>query len=177
MDINTMDAHAKGRAERQPVGQILDGLRVLVGALASASRSSERKLGISGAQLFVLQKLAEGGELSVNELAERTHTHQSTVSTVVSKLVTKGLVRRRRSEEDARVQLLTLSANGRQKLQRRTETIQDRLIRSIESLSATDRRELSRLLSSVIHAAGLDSAKPALFFESNTKSTRRKEAV
>jgi DNA-binding MarR family transcriptional regulator len=176
MDINTMDAHAKRGAAKQPVAEILDGLRVLVGALASASRNSERKHGMSGAQLFVLQKLAEGGELSVNELAERTHTHQSTVSTVVSKLVTKGLVRRRRSDSDARVQLLTLSATGRQKLQRKTDTIQDRLIRSIESLPAAERRELSRLLTTVIHEAGLDTSHPALFFESS-RPAKRKEAA
>jgi DNA-binding MarR family transcriptional regulator len=168
MDINTMDTHKTG------VGEILDSLRVLVASLASASRASEIKLGITGAQHFVMQKLMEGGELSVNELAERTHTHQSTVSTVVSKLVAKHLVLRRRSDSDARVQLLTLTAQGKQKLRKPTDTIQDRLIRSIESLSGPDRRQLNRLLGTVLQTAGLEHNRPALFFESAAASKARK---
>ena len=163
-----MDTH------KLSVAEIMNSFRVLVGALASASRTSELELGVTGAQLFVLQKLYEVGEMSVNELAERTHTHQSTVSTVVTKLVNKDLVLRRRSDSDARVQLLSLTAKGKQKLRKPTDTIQDRLIRSIESLGERERRELAKLLGNVLQEAGLDQSRPALFFESGPKKSRTK---
>jgi DNA-binding MarR family transcriptional regulator len=168
MDINRMDTH------KLSVAEIMNSFRVLVGALASASRTSELELGVTGAQLFVLQKLYEGGEMSVNELAERTHTHQSTVSTVVTKLVNKDLVLRRRSDSDARVQLLSLTAKGKQKLRKPTDTIQDRLIGSIESLAERERRELAKLLDTVLQGAGLDQSRPALFFESSPKKSTTK---
>ena len=152
-------------ANRTHVRAILDGFRVLVASLASASRMSELKLGVTGAQHFLMQQLMEGGEMSVNQLAERTHTHQSTVSTVVSKLVAKGLVNRVRSDADARVQLLSLTAQGRQKLRKGSNTIQDRLIRSIEKLPSSEQRALSTLLERVIEAAGLVTSKPSLFLE------------
>lgn len=171
MVINTMDVH------KTMVGEILDEFRVLVGALASASRTAEIKLGITGAQHFVLQKLHEGGEMSVNELAERTHTHQSTVSTVVTKLVEKGLVLRRRSGTDARVQLLTLTPKGKEKLRKPSDTIQDRLIRSLEALTATERKQLSRLLSEVLQGAGLGESRPGLFFETTLKTKGKKVAA
>src|SRR4051812_8935149 len=94
------------------ISDILNALRVLVQSLSAASRSSEQSVGLTGAQLFVLEKLAESGELTVNELAERTHTHQSTVSVVVSKLVDKDLVSRVRSASDARVQILSITKTG-----------------------------------------------------------------
>ena len=82
--IYCMGTHVSRGADVQAV---LDGVRRIVQALRASSRWAEQHVGLSGAQLFVLQKLAETPGMSVNELAERTHTHQSSVSTVVSRLV------------------------------------------------------------------------------------------
>ena len=89
-----MGAHISRGADVQAV---LDGVRRIVQALRASSRWAEQHVGLSGAQLFVLQKLAETPAMSVNELAARTHTHQSSVSMVVSRLVEHGLVTRTRS--------------------------------------------------------------------------------
>jgi tetratricopeptide (TPR) repeat protein len=62
-------------------------LREIVQALRESSRRAEQRLGISGAQLFVLEKLADAPSQSLNDLAARTFTHQSSVSTVVARLV------------------------------------------------------------------------------------------
>ena len=67
-----------------PARDVLDSLRRIVRSLLESSRRAEQQLGITGAQLFVLEKLAAARALSLNELAERTHTHQSSVSTVVT---------------------------------------------------------------------------------------------
>jgi DNA-binding MarR family transcriptional regulator len=58
---------------------VVDDIRRIVAALRASSRGAERAVGVTGAQLFVLQVLAREQALSVNELAERTRTHQSTV--------------------------------------------------------------------------------------------------
>ena len=52
--------------------EVLDSVRWIFQALRESSRRAERQVGLSGAQLFVLQKLAETPGISVNELAERT---------------------------------------------------------------------------------------------------------
>jgi len=69
----------------------LDSLRRIVRVLREAARLAERRFGLSGAQLFVLHKLAGASPMSLNELARRTHTHQSSVSTVVTRLVEQRL--------------------------------------------------------------------------------------
>src|SRR5690242_18689194 len=88
----------------------LDAIRRIVQALRESSRWSERHVGLSAAQLFVLRTLGDAPGISINDLATRTHTHQSSVSTVVTRLVEGGLVRRLRSGEDARSVTLSLSA-------------------------------------------------------------------
>src|SRR5213083_186147 len=74
--------------------RILDAIRRLVRHLRLADRAAQTDLGISGAQLFVLTELGKTGSLSLNDLALRTRTDQSSVSVVVSRLVDAGLVTR-----------------------------------------------------------------------------------
>src|SRR5580765_2473919 len=92
---------------------VLDGIRRIVQAIRESASRAERHVGLSGAQLFVLHKLAEAPASSLNDLAARTHTHQSSVSTVIARLVARGLVRRTRSGLDGRSVSLALSARGR----------------------------------------------------------------
>src|SRR5206468_4537839 len=97
-------------------------------------------------QLFVLQKLGDGRSVSVNELAERTHTHQSSVSVVVQRLVARGLVRRERSAVDGRRAELTITAAGLRKLRSAPAAAQDRLIESLQHMTRGDRKRLAELL-------------------------------
>jgi MarR family transcriptional regulator, lower aerobic nicotinate degradation pathway regulator len=73
----------------------LDAIRKLIRALGDSARMAQGRTGITGAQLFVLRMLAaQPAGLSINELADRTMTHQSSVSVVVSRLAARGLVAR-----------------------------------------------------------------------------------
>ncbi|MEP6916419.1 MAG: MarR family transcriptional regulator [Acidobacteriota bacterium] len=144
---------------------VLDGIRRLVQSLRESSRWAEKHVGMSGAQLFVLQKLAEGPGASLNELAARTHTHQSSVSTIIARLVEKGLVVRRRSPSDGRSVTLTLSPRGQRVGDRSPNAAQERLIAGIERLSAARRRALASALGALGDAMDAADPEPAMFFE------------
>src|ERR1700722_10124151 len=92
---------------------IMDDLRRLVRWLRVSASAAQRKTGLSGAQLFVLQRLAEEKATSLTELASRTATDQSSVSVVVSRLVQCGLVARAASKADARRVEIRVTARGR----------------------------------------------------------------
>jgi len=121
-------------------------------------------MGLSGAQLFVLQKLGESPAISLNDLARRTHTHQSSVSVVVTRLVRRGLIQRLRSPADARALELRLTSRGQGLLRRAPGAAQDRLIAAIEALGTARRRLLASALDDVARALSLPSAPP-MFFE------------
>lgn len=61
----------------------------------------------------LLNALMMHKELSVLELTKLTHRSKSTVSALADKLVALGYIEKRRSTEDSRVMLLTLSDKGR----------------------------------------------------------------
>lgn len=145
--------------------EILDSIRRIVQGLRVSSRMAEKRAGVSGAQLFVLQALAQSKGLSINELAARTQTHQSSVSAVVTKLEERGLILRSRDPRDARRMSLQLSPSGRRLLKKVPATTQERMLAALEAMPARDRARLARLLQSLVAATGLSQKPAPLFFE------------
>jgi DNA-binding MarR family transcriptional regulator len=151
---------------------VLDDLRRIVRVLRQSSRASEQRLGVSGAQLFVLSALSDVAALSMNALAARTRTHQSTVSVVVKKLVHRGLVNRSASSADGRSVELMLTARGRKLLDKAPHAAQERLIEGIERLPTTERRVLARSLRRLVEAMSLSDEAPEMFFEGEGPGVR-----
>lgn len=149
---------------------ILDAIRRILRSLRESSRAAETELGISGAQLLVLQCLRSGKSLTINELAERTQTHQSSVSVVISKLTKADLVRRRPSAEDGRKVEVALTAAGTRLLTRQSPRLaQDRLFAALSELSPNKQKQLAELLTHVVDAAGFADQPATLFFEEEDK--------
>src|SRR5262245_39980439 len=109
-DMGSMSASRY--APKRDVNDVLESIRQIVRSLRVASRASERDVGLSAAQLLVLQQLGSGMALSLNDLAARTQTHQSSTSVVVAKLVSRGLIKRSRAKEDGRQINLVLTPAG-----------------------------------------------------------------
>jgi DNA-binding MarR family transcriptional regulator len=156
---------------RATAAAALNGVRRLVQALRQSAARAERETGLSGAQLYVLQQLALAPAQSLNDLAERTRTHQSSVSVVVTRLVGRGLVSRHRSAEDGRRLELGLTQAGRRLLSRAPETVQTLLIRGLEELSPGALRQLTRTLDRLSEAIGAPSGPPSLLFEPEAGET------
>ncbi len=159
---------SKARTSAPETQLILDSVRRIVRSLRVSSRALEKSRGLTAAQLFVLQKLGPKEPVSVNELARRTFTHQSSVSAVVTKLVERGLVTRKPSKDDARRMDITVTDAALSLLRSAPEPIQDRLVAGIAALGKAERAALARHLSAVVEMAGLADAEPPLFLEDGT---------
>jgi len=151
---------------------VLEALRRVVQALRVTARDAELRHGVSAAQLFVLHLLARDGPASVNELAERSFTHQSSVSVVIARLAAAGLVARDRSTEDRRRAVVALTSSGRALLRRVPEPAQTRLVAALASVTATERSALARGLEALVREMGIADGRTGMFFEEVT--TRRR---
>jgi DNA-binding MarR family transcriptional regulator len=143
----------------------VNGLRRIVRALHQSHRRAEQRWDLSAAQLLVLQRLAESPTLSVNELAERTFTHQSTVSVVVTRLVRRGLVRRERANDDQRRAELALTPAGRVLLQRAMTAAQTRLMDAVDAMPTSQLRAVGAGLQRLVEALGVEREPATMFFE------------
>jgi DNA-binding MarR family transcriptional regulator len=153
----------------------LDALRLIVQALRLGAREGRRRAGLSSAQLFALQRIAENPRASINDLAALTFTHQSSVSVVIQRLVDQGLVAKVAASDDRRRQLLALTARGRRALQRAPAPVQDRLVDAIAALSPPDRRRLAKSLNAIACAVvpGRLAPHPPMLFEDSAPRRRK----
>jgi DNA-binding MarR family transcriptional regulator len=157
----------------EEVRAVMDALRRVVRSLRLTAREAERTAGISGAQLFVLQSLAEKSASSMNDLAERTLTDQSSVSVVVRRLAERKLVARRVSPEDARRVELSLTAAGKRLLGRCPEPTQARVVAGLQQLDPTELASLMRGLEALVREMGIAGETPSMLFDEEPKRAKR----
>ena len=157
--------------------RVMDSLRRVVHAIRIATRASERTFGLSTAQLFVLRQLSGTSGQSLSDLATRTRTTQSSISEVVARLVRNGLVSRMPSSVDRRRAVICLTAAGEAILANAPETIQEQLLRGVESLDQETRRSLADNFESWLVASGLEAVAPTLLFEPPARSKGRVQPV
>jgi len=148
-----------------------DALRRIVRALRLSAGEVDRTLGISMAQLFVLQSLADDVPRSLRDLAADTLTDPSSVSAVVKRLVDRKLVARHADHQDARRAQVTLTPLGKRLLKRAPEPVQSRLVHALGKLEPRRRKLFAASLDEVAKRMG--AGESGLFFEDSARTRRR----
>ena len=166
--VESMSTHSNPDHE---IARSMNAVRSIVRALRINTRAIEAKMGMSLAQLFVLQQLAERPANSLNELAERTATHQSSVSVVVRRLVENDYVSRTTSAIDKRRIEIDVTPKGRALLADAPTTIQAQLMTALREMTDGERTTLASLLEGWLHRANIDIASPPMLGEEETSGT------
>jgi DNA-binding MarR family transcriptional regulator len=149
----------------------LTALRGLIGSLTRSARSIESHTGITNAQLFLLRQFTTAAPMSVNELAERVHARQNTVSSVVGRLTAAGLVEKLRSSTDGRRAALSLTPKGRRLLARAPASPTEVLIAALASLSPREARHLTEGLGALVALLKLKIDEAPMLFERSGRRT------
>lgn len=136
-----------GTVDEEAVASALDAMRTILQEVRVANRATEQELGISGAQLFVLEELGRAPADSLNDLALRAGTRHSSMSIVVTRLVEAELVTRVSSPDDARRVQLALTARGRRLLRLAPPSAQARLLATARTLPVAQLAQLGAGLS------------------------------
>jgi DNA-binding MarR family transcriptional regulator len=147
-------------------------LRRIVRFLRLADRDVEAACEISAAQLFVLNTLVDHPASSLSEIAGRSLTDQSSVSTVVSRLVARGLVKRSVSRTDRRRAELRITAAGVRMVQRAPRAPQTTVISAIREMTPAKRADLVRALEGLATVIGANEVAPRMLFEDDEPRKR-----
>lgn len=109
-------------------------------------------VGITPRQFAILLTVSRGEGLSQMHIAQSTGIDRSTLSEIVGRLHRRGLLQRRRSQEDARAWALDLTSEG-QRVLRIAEPIAKRVDqRILESLPVPDRQSFVAALRTIVTA-------------------------
>ena len=103
-------------AADRPLGPVLDFMRLMWAinhGLDRASRGMQSKFGVTGPQRLVLRIVGSFPGLSAGDLARTLHVHPSTLTGILQRLESRGLLRRLTDPADARRVQLEITARGK----------------------------------------------------------------
>jgi MarR family transcriptional regulator, organic hydroperoxide resistance regulator len=135
---------------------VLDFLRLLWDVehrLQSTSKQMRAALGVTGPQRLVLRIVSRFPEVSAGEVAEIVRLHPSTITGIIQRLVSKGLLIRKVDPRDSRRVRLTVRSHARP-LTRRYGTVEAAVRRAIEGASPVHVQHARLVLAAI--AAGLE---------------------
>jgi len=124
-------------------------------AMTKVYRPLLAPLGLTYPQYVVMLALWEHNELSAGQLGERVALDSGTLVPLLRKLVALGLVERRRSPDDDRSVLITLTADGAA-LRKRAHAVNDQIGCATQCTDAqikTLLRDLKKLRAALLAAA------------------------
>lgn len=132
------DPHEQRREQHPDSAQrtgheVLIALRRIIRAIDLHSSRLLHRCGLTGPQLLLLQELGDG-EISAGALAERVCLSQATVTGILDRLQRRGLVTRRRDQEDRRRVLAAVTPAGRQLLHRAPPLLQESFLAQLSKL-------------------------------------------
>ena len=105
----------------------------------------QKDYGLTESQFAVLEALYHLGPLSQGQLCGKILRSGSNVTTVVDNLERDKLVRRERDADDRRVQIVTISEQGRALIAQILPVHISRITLAMSALSRDEQRELGRL--------------------------------
>ena len=105
----------------------------------------QREFGLTESQIAVLEALKHLGPLQQGELCQKILRSGSNVTTVVDNLERDGLVQRTRDESDRRIQVVNLTAKGRELVERALPVHVERITSVMAALEPEEQKELGRL--------------------------------
>jgi len=117
-----------------PDEEIVTSLRKIMRAIDLHSRSLVESIGMTGPQLATLQATGRLGPTPANAIAREVRLSQATVTGILTRLESRQLITRLRSEVDRRAVVVTVTEAGQRLLDQAPSLLQDRF-----------RKELARL--------------------------------
>jgi DNA-binding MarR family transcriptional regulator len=152
-----MPSHSATSDVKYPLDPVLDFMRLLWSVEHGLQRWSKRmegELGITGPQRLVLRVVGRFPDLSAGELAHIVRLHPSTITGILQRLVSKGLVERKRDPCDSRRARLRLKPIAFAYTKTTRGTVEEAVTRALDRVGATNVRGARRVLAEI--AEGLN---------------------
>ena len=130
-------------------------LRRIMRAIDVRSKLLAARYGLTGPQVAVLKELSAREGISVSGLTGALHLSQATVTGILDRLETRGLVRRERSSQDKRCVLVWMTDAGRKVASGAPPLLQEEFTAAFEELKDW---EQTQILSSLQRLAAMMEA-------------------
>jgi DNA-binding MarR family transcriptional regulator len=136
----------------KPLGPVLEFMRLMWAinhGLDRASRGMHARFGVTGPQRLVLRIVGAFPGLSAGDLARTLHVHPSTLTGILQRLESRGLLRRITDPRDARRVQLAVTARGKRLTVPSVGTVETAIKRLMSTWTDTELSVTRRTLSAI----------------------------
>jgi DNA-binding MarR family transcriptional regulator len=137
--------------------QLMEQFRAIAHASHNRTNARMSAAGLSLPRFRVLQALASGGQLRMNELSAALGVVPRTVTTIIDALENDRLVARLADPADRRATLLEITQDGHRQLRRLRALHDSAAAELFEVLTPAEKQQLANILRRLQAAADLDS--------------------
>jgi DNA-binding MarR family transcriptional regulator len=133
---------------------VLDFMRLLWSVehgLQRMSKRMESELGITGPQRLVLRVVGQFPGLSAGELAHIVRLHPSTITGILQRLVTRGLIDRSRDPGDSRKARLRLKPRAQAFTRASSGTVEQAVTRALRRAGVPNVTAARKVLAEIAH--------------------------
>lgn len=141
---------ASTRSVAAVADEILKALRRIIRVTYVKSRSLQQTSGLTAPQLVVLRTITEADEPSVSTIARAVSLSNATVTGILDRLQSRGLVSRRRSRTDRRVVRISLTPEGQELVDRTPPPLQDLFSKKLGELEPWEQTQILSALQRVV---------------------------
>jgi DNA-binding MarR family transcriptional regulator len=140
---------------------ILRSLRKITRAIDLYSHQLARQFKLTGPQIVCLRQLHRDGTTAPGQLAKEVSLSQATITGILDRLESRGLVERERSTEDRRRVIVRLTAEGSALAESAPSPLQERFATKLAGLPRENRAVIDTVLGQIVtmmEAEELDAA-------------------
>lgn len=141
--------------------KVLAAIRRIVHAVDRHSKTVEKATGLTLPQLVVLAAIRAQGQVTSARLSAAVSLSPATVTMILDKLETRGLIERYRNLEDRRVVHSRLTSAGADVLARSPRFLHERFVQGFARLPAARQEAMLRALEEVAELMGAPEAPAA----------------
>ncbi len=162
--IELRPASERDAGPRGSLGHALEFMRLLWSldhALHKRSKHMARKTGITGEQRLAMRLALHAPDLTAGELATLVHVHPSTLTGMLRRMETQGLLKASPDPRDRRRLRLKVTSAGRRAVERAGPTIESAVDAALATCSARELEAARRVLERVIEQLQLRPGAPS----------------
>ncbi len=154
---------------------VMIALRKIIQAIDMNSKKLVKRVGLTGPQLVILQEISSLGEVTAGEIARAVSLSQATLTGILERMEKRGLLSRRRSEQDKRRVMVRITDSGTQVLDDAPPLMQEEFVDGFSSLQEWEQTmilsSLQRLVS-IMDAKAIQAAPFLATSPINSKATK-----
>lgn len=135
---------------------VLVTLRQIIRAIDMHSKQLVKKYGLTGPQLMVLKEIMADEDINIGRVAKKVSLSQATVTNIIDRLETRGMVTRERSHRDKRRVIVRVTEKSEKLLETNPSVLQEDFVQEFKKL---EEWEQNLILSSIQRIARMMNAE------------------